>query len=249
MSIIFKNVSYSFTEQKQALPLLKNINFAAAPGEFVSIIGKSGTGKSTLLKLACGLEKPDQGEIIVHEKPVYPGAAGYMPQKDLLLPWRTVMENLLLAPEIQNQKGQKVEEGGSWLKKVGLWNYRNAYPHELSGGMRQRIAFLRTLLTGKEVLLLDEPFGALDAMTKKEMHEWISSLWKDLNKTILLVTHDLHEAVFLSDRIILLHPSGETEEVMIRLPRPRNRVLTNEMVGLINKLESRITNEQHETIF
>ncbi|MDN4075597.1 ABC transporter ATP-binding protein [Fictibacillus terranigra] len=248
MSLIFKNVFYSFTQQRQISPLLNDINFAAAAGEFVSIIGKSGTGKSTLLKLACGLDQPSKGEILVQDKPVFPGAAGYMPQKDLLLPWRTVMENLLLAPEIQQQKRQKAEEAKSWLKKVGLWDYRNAFPHELSGGMRQRIAFLRTLLTGKEVLLLDEPFGALDAMTKKEMHQWISSLWKDLNKTILLVTHDLHEAVFLSDRIIVLHPTGETEELEVKLPRPRSAVLTNEMAGLINILESRITNEQHETI-
>ncbi|MDN4524376.1 ABC transporter ATP-binding protein [Fictibacillus fluitans] len=248
MTFMMKNVSYSIKNNGERKSILRNINLEAAAGEFVSIIGKSGTGKSTLLKLACGLEKPDEGEIMIQNMPSVPGSAGYMPQKDLLLPWRTVMDNLLLSPELQKEKKEKKKEAEALLERVGLSACQEAYPHELSGGMRQRIAFLRTLLTGKDVLFLDEPFGALDAMTKKDMHQWMAALWRELNKTIVLVTHDLHEAVFLSDRIIVLHPSGETEEIMVQLPRPREAFLTPEITGLINTLESRITHESYQGI-
>ncbi|RXZ00162.1 ABC transporter ATP-binding protein [Fictibacillus sp. S7] len=249
MTFMMKNVSYSMKQGGQYRPILKNINLSAAAGEFVSIIGKSGTGKSTMLKLACGLEKPDEGEILIQNEPSVPGASGYMPQKDLLLPWRTVMDNLLLSPEVQKQRREKRKEAEALLERVGLSAFEKAYPHELSGGMRQRIAFLRTLLTGKEVLFLDEPFGALDAMTKKDMHQWMAALWRELNKTIVLVTHDLHESVFLSDRIIVLHPSGETEEIMVQLQRPRETYLSPEITELINTLESRITHESYQSIF
>ncbi|SDM44608.1 putative hydroxymethylpyrimidine transport system ATP-binding protein [Fictibacillus solisalsi] len=248
MAFMMNNVSYSIRQGGQYMPILKNINLSAAAGEFVSIIGKSGTGKSTLLKLACGLEKPDEGEITIQNEPSVPGAAGYMPQKDLLLPWRTVMDNLLLSPEVQKKKKEKRKEAEALLERVGLSAYEKAYPHELSGGMRQRIAFLRTLLTGKEVLFLDEPFGALDAMTKKDMHQWMAALWRELDKTIVLVTHDLHESVFLSDRIIVLHPSGETEEITVPLPRPRETFLTPEITELINTLESSIRHESYQSI-
>ncbi len=125
-----------------------------------------------------------------------------MPQKDLLLPWRTVVENVLLPVEIAKEnKRQKLPEIQEWLARFGLTEYENAYPDELSGGMRQRVAFLRTLMTGRNLLLLDEPFGALDSMTKRSMHSWLLGLWDELQKTVLFITHDLEEAILLSDRI------------------------------------------------
>lgn len=244
MSLFMHNLSYSVKKGASTTQILSDFNLQAREGEFLSLIGKSGTGKSTVLKLAAGLLQPDQGEVLIKGFPVHAGSAGYMPQKDLLLPWRSVLNNLLLAPEIQQLKKEKVEEAERWLERVGLYRWKNALPHELSGGMRQRVAFLRTILTGKDVLLLDEPFAALDAFTKKEMHSWISSLWKEMNKTILLVTHDLQEAVFLSDRVIMLHDSGRTEEMKINLTRPRETVMTHEMADVINTLESRITYEK-----
>ncbi|EIT85741.1 ABC transporter ATP-binding protein [Fictibacillus macauensis ZFHKF-1] len=241
MSLEIKELSYSIKKKR----ILSNVSLQAMDGEFLSIVGKSGTGKSTILKLAAGLLTPDHGSITIQETATSLGAAGFMPQKDLLMPWRTVFDNLLLAAEIQKKKQQKRQEAEMWLQRVGLFEYRDAYPHELSGGMRQRVAFLRTILTGKEVLLLDEPFGALDAMTKKEMHTWISSLWQELNKTIVLVTHDLFEAVFLSDRVMVLHENGTMDEVKIDVPRPRSKQMTPEIAELMNTLESMITHEEN----
>lgn len=243
MALVMKNVSYSVRpEKRHKKKIISNVNITLKKGEFVSLIGKSGTGKSTILKLCAGLLKPDEGEIRVYGKATEPGSVGYMPQKDLLLPWRTVLENIMLASEFQ--KGAKVtkNEARNWLKRVGLKDYENALPRELSGGMRQRAAFLRTILTEKEVLLLDEPFGALDALTKKEMHSWLLSIWEELNKTILFITHDLEEAILLSDRIILLHLDQTTEEIPVDLPRPRHSemVHTMDMVNYKKMIEKKI---------
>ena len=140
------------------------------------------------------------------------GKTGYMPQKDLLLPWRTIIDNVILPLEISKQNKQsKLSEIRKWLSRFGLADYEKAYPHELSGGMKQRVAFLRTILTGKDLLLLDEPFGALDALTKRIMHSWLLELWGELQKTVLFITHDLEEAILLSDRIYLL-PGDSRQE-------------------------------------
>jgi len=246
MALILKNVSYSFTnEDKQKKNVISHLNMEVQQGEFVSIIGQSGTGKSTILRLITGLLQQDEGEIQINQKDISLGDVGYMPQKDLLLPWRTILENIMLASEIQKDLRITKEEARMWLKRVGLIDYENALPKQLSGGMRQRVAFLRALLTGKDVLLLDEPFGALDALTKKEMQAWLLSIWQDLNKTIVFITHDLEEAIYLSDRILLLHRKKELEEITVALPRPRQpeMIHSQKIVALRQELEKKISNE------
>lgn len=172
-----------------------------------------------------------------------------MPQKDLLLPWRTVIDNVLLPLEITREKKQgKIAEIREWLSRFGLAEYENAYPHELSGGMKQRVAFLRTLMTGRDLLLLDEPFGALDSMTKHNMHSWLLELWGDLQKTVLFITHDLEEAILLSDRIYLLSGDGKSrvKEMKIDLPRPRRSeiIYQTEFISMRKELEMLIHNEE-----
>ena len=243
MTVLLKKVSYAF--ERGGHPIIENLSMEVRKGEFVSIIGKSGTGKSTIFKLLTGLLQQDAGEILINNQQVIPGMVGYMPQKDLLLPWRTILENIMIAAEIQKDVNITKEEAERWIERAGLKGYENALPKQLSGGMRQRAAFLRTLLTGKDVLLLDEPFGALDTFTKKEMQIWLLSIWKDLNKTIIFITHDLEEAAFLSDRILLLHRNKTIEEVVVDLPRPRHPedVHSEKMMTLRRNLEKKISNE------
>lgn len=243
MTIEFKQVTYAFP--KEIKPVLKNVSFCTREGEFVSIIGKSGTGKSTMFKLLTGLLTPDEGDIRIQGESAKPGIVGYMPQKDLLLPWRTIVDNVMLASELQPSIQLRKDEAYMWLERVGLKGYEQAYPRELSGGMRQRAAFLRALLTGKDVLLLDEPFGALDAFTKKEMQSWLLSIWQAFQKTVLFITHDLEEAILLSDRIIILHTDQSLEEIVVPLVRPRDKtVLYSEpFLALKRELERKIANE------
>nr|WP_040209507.1 ABC transporter ATP-binding protein [Neobacillus jeddahensis] len=220
-----KELAYSFNDGK---PIFEYMSLNVNKGEFVSIIGASGSGKSTLFKLVTGLLEPGQGEILMNgqSQPKRLGTVGYMPQKDLLLPWRTVIDNVLLPVELTKQnKPKKRTEAQEWLTRFGLAEYEQAFPHELSGGMRQRVAFLRTLMMGKDLLLLDEPFGALDSLTKRNMHGWLLGLWGELAKTVLFITHDLEEAILLSDRIYLLKGKKGIQEVKINLPRPRNSEL------------------------
>ena len=218
-------LSYSYSPGGK--PLFSNLSLEVHPGEFVSIIGASGSGKSTLFKLMAGLLQPAEGEIrLKGELATHRlGKVAYMPQKDLLLPWRTVEGNCLLPLELE--RGNKPLDPvpiRELLSRFGLEGYEQAYPDQLSGGMRQRAAFLRTLATGQELLLLDEPFGALDAMTKRGMHKWLLELWGDLRKTVLFITHDLEEAILLSDRIYLLPGNNEqdVQEIPVGLPRPRH---------------------------
>jgi putative hydroxymethylpyrimidine transport system ATP-binding protein len=248
--LLVESLSYAFPSESGDKSIFQNISIDVKPGEFVSIIGASGSGKSTLFKLITGLLEPDRGQIWINgqasEKRL--GKVGYMPQKDLLLPWRTVTENVLLPLELTKEnKKQRMMEIKEWLSRFGLEGYEKAYPHELSGGMRQRAAFLRTIMTGKDLLLLDEPFGALDSLTKRKMHSWLLELWGDLQKTVLFITHDLEEAILLSDRIYLL-PGAErqlVQEVKINLPRPRNAELIyqSEFIGMRKELERLIHDE------
>nr|WP_235749553.1 ABC transporter ATP-binding protein [Neobacillus bataviensis] len=221
---------------------------AVKAGEFVSVIGESGSGKSTLFKLITGLLEPHTGEIRIHG--AHPGNrlgnVGYMPQKDLLLPWRTVIENVILPLEVTKENRQrKIPEIHEWLARFGLADVEHAYPDELSGGMRQRVAFLRTIMTGKDLLLLDEPFGALDSLTKRNMHSWLLGLWGNLQKTVLFITHDLEEAILLSDRIILLGKSGTIKEIKVNLPRPRDAeiIYQSEFIVMRKELERLIQDE------
>lgn len=246
-----KDLSYAFPGDIDDKAIFQHVSIDVKQGEFVSVIGASGSGKSTLFRLVAGLLTPDEGEIWIDGKlPANRlGKTGYMPQKDLLLPWRTILDNVVLPLEISRKnKKEKLADIRKWLSQFGLAAYEKAYPNELSGGMKQRVAFLRTILTGKDLLLLDEPFGALDALTKHNMHSWLLELWGVLQKTVLFITHDLEEALLLSDRIYLL--SGErgksVKEIKVNLPRPRRPELIyqSEFVGLRQELERLIHNER-----
>ncbi|MRN52388.1 ATP-binding cassette domain-containing protein [Paenibacillus sp. LC-T2] len=204
-------------------------------GEFISVVGASGCGKSTLFKIIAGLLEPTCGEIDFHSEVSYAtrlGQIAYMPQQDLLLPWRTVMDNCLLPWGVKRNQSKKesITQIRGMLQRLGLAELENAYPQELSGGMKQRVAFLRTLVAGGDLMLLDEPFGALDAMTKREMHKWLLELWSEVDKTVLFITHDLEEALLLSDRIYLMSGgrAGGIQEFIVDLPRPRHYKLNYE---------------------
>lgn len=220
----FKDVSFGYEATQK---LISKLSMSIKQGEFVSIIGASGSGKSTLFRLIVGLEEPDSGNILLAKKKVHNrlGKVGYMPQQDLLMPWRTVRENAALPLELKSKHLIKNHNIDKLLIEFGLGGYEKKYPHELSGGMRQRVSFLRATLTGSNLLLLDEPFSALDAMTKLFMQEWLLEQWSKRDSTILFITHDISEALFLSDRIFVLTetPVQKLEEVIVPIQRPRTQ--------------------------
>jgi ABC-type nitrate/sulfonate/bicarbonate transport system ATPase subunit len=210
---------------------LAQVSLVVPTGRFVSLIGPSGCGKSTIFNIVAGLQEPTTGRVMIDGADATGtiGRVGYMLQKDLLLPWRTVLDNVILGMEIQ---GKPLREARGralpLLRKYGLSGFEYLYPNSLSGGMRQRAALLRTLLFDTDVILLDEPFGALDAQTKTHMQEWLMALWSDFQKTVVFVTHDIEEAIFLSDEIHVMgtRPGRILERIAIPLPRPRERSIT-----------------------
>ena len=196
-----KNLSYSFGNN----PILKDINIHVNENEIVAIVGSSGVGKSTLFNLIAGVLKKQSGEIIINGSDDYIGKVAYMLQKDLLFEHKTIINNVILPLIIAKvNKKKALEEGNKILKQFNLDKYANKYPQQLSGGMRQRVALIRTYMFKRKIFLLDEAFSALDAITKKELHKWYLDLKKEFNLTTLLITHDIEEAVFLSDRIYIL---------------------------------------------
>ena len=213
---------------RDGLKVIEDISLTVREGEFVGIIGPSGCGKSTLFNLLTGLELPSSGKILINGYPpdLKKGQAAYMPQNDLLLPWRSVLDNVVIGLEVAGiSRKERYEAAFKHLKLFGLESFERKYPSELSGGMRQRAAFLRTVLTGKDILLLDEPFAALDALTKLKMQEWLQDVWYKFKQTVLFITHDIDEAIFLSDRIFVLsaRPARLVQAVGISLLRPRTR--------------------------
>ena len=196
-----KNLSYSFGNN----PILKDINIHVNENEMVTIVGSSGVGKSTLFNLIAGVLKKQVGEITINGSNDYIGKVAYMLQKDLLFEHKTIIDNVILPLIIAKvNKKEALEEGNKILKQFNLDKYANKYPQQLSGGMRQRVALIRTYMFKRNIFLLDEAFSALDAITKKELHKWYLDLKKEFNLTTLLITHDIEEAVFLSDRIYIL---------------------------------------------
>ena len=196
-----KNLSYSFGNN----PILKDINIHVNENEMVAIVGSSGVGKSTLFNLIAGVLKKQTGEITINSSDDYIGKVAYMLQKDLLFEHKTIIDNVILPLIIAKvNKKEALEEGNKILKQFNLDKYANKYPQQLSGGMRQRVALIRTYMFKRNIFLLDEAFSALDAITKKELHKWYLDLKKEFNLTTLLITHDIEEAVFLSDRIYIL---------------------------------------------
>lgn len=222
---------------------LRDVDLTIGDGEFVSIVGPSGCGKSTLFNILAGLIRPSSGQVLLDGRAPDDllGEVGYMQQRDLLMPWRTVLDNTTVGLEL-NGVGKKEarEQARAQFDRFGLGGFEDHWPAKLSGGMRQRAALLRTFLAGREVMLLDEPFGALDALTRAQMQEWLLKIWQDDSKTVLFVTHDVDEAVFLSDRVYVMsgRPGGIVRTLDIDLERPRDHAVadTREFVAYKQQL-------------
>jgi putative hydroxymethylpyrimidine transport system ATP-binding protein len=210
---------------KGGVHILDGVNLEVAPGTFLALIGPSGAGKSTLLGLLAGLDLPDEGYVEKDGEPLTrPGLVSYMPQSDLLLPWRSVVANVALGLEATGVSRREAREKAAWaLERFGLEEFARASPAALSGGMRSRVALLRTALLGRDVLLLDEPFGALDALTRRWLQEWLLGVRDELAATIVLVTHDVDEALLLADRVVVLkgRPARIALDLAVELKRPR----------------------------
>jgi NitT/TauT family transport system ATP-binding protein len=219
--VLVEEVTRAFRGRGRVAPVvaLEGMSLLAAPREVVAVVGPSGCGKSTLLELVCGLQHPDGGT-------VQADPAVLMPQRDLLLPWLGALDNAALALRARGRgRGEARALARDGFVRAGLEGFERALPHELSGGMRQRVAFARTLLAGKPVLALDEPFGALDALTRERMQDWLAGALLEEPRTVLLVTHDVEEAVVLADRVVVMspHPGHATASFEVPLPRPRRR--------------------------
>ena len=238
----FEHVSYRYPSED--FDIIDDLSFSVEPGSFHCIVGVSGCGKSTIFRLTNGLLQPKAGEITVGGTPIgqLKQYCGYMPQRDLLFPWRTVGQNLALPLELRGSlsRAQVREQVEAALSDVGLAGCGDKRPEELSGGMRQRAAFARTLLTGSDLLLLDEPFSALDFLTRIAMQEWLLAQWQRHKKTILFITHDVEEAVFLSDRVLVVESTPihtlTPVEVPAAYPRSRECLARPELAELKEQL-------------
>ncbi len=213
-----------------SVEVLQEVSLTVGEGEFVSLVGPSGSGKSTLFQLIGGLSNLDAGEIRVDGKSAAGkrGLIAYMPQQAALLPWRTVAANVELALEIAGVgRAEARALSREWLVRVGLGGYADAYPHVLSGGMQQRVSFIRALLSPQKLMCLDEPFGALDALTRMQMQEWLLKLWEANRRAVLLVTHSIEEALLLSDRVLVLSdkPARVLRNIEVPFARPREEKL------------------------
>jgi NitT/TauT family transport system ATP-binding protein len=244
-----QGVSKSFVSTRgERIQALDDIGFDVAPGEFVCLIGPSGCGKSTLLNLVAGLERPDGGEIRINDRPVMePGPdRAVLFQEPSLFPWMTVLGNIEFALQLVGvPKGERAEQAMTWLRKVHLTRFANAQPHELSGGMRQRAALARALAARPEVLLGDEPFGALDAQSREILQQELQQVWSEAGNTFVFVTHNVREAVFLADRVIVMsaRPGMLLAEYRITAPRPRtfeDVLLTNVVVDVHDNLAKEV---------
>ena len=235
-----ENLSNSFEEME----VLRNINLSIKKGEFISIVGPSGCGKTTLFRLITGLIKDYTGSILVNgtEAKDYDKAIAYMPQKDMLLPFRTLYGNAQIPLEIRGVPKDSYDEHiRPLLKDFLLEGHENHYPSELSGGLKQRAALLRTFLIDSELMLLDEPFGALDAITRHKLQKWLLDVWEKYNHTVLFITHDIDEALFLSDKVYIMStkPGEFVKELTVDMPRPRK---------VSDSLSEKFTNYKKEII-
>lgn len=222
-SVRIGHVSHTFARRGMApLRALEDVSLSVAPGQFVSLVGPSGCGKSTLLRMLAGLVTPTAGTIAISGTDHLLGSAGYMPQRDLLMPWRSVLDNATVALEYARVPRREARaRARALLPAFGLEGFADARPADLSGGMRQRASLLRTVLAGRRLLLLDEPFGALDAITRADLHEWLNGLLAELQATVILVTHDLEEAAYLSDVVHVMTP--RPGQIAAALPVPAGR--------------------------
>jgi ABC-type nitrate/sulfonate/bicarbonate transport system ATPase subunit len=226
--LLVEGVTKVFRGGKRRIEVLRPIDMTIAPGEFVTLIGPSGCGKSTFFNIIAGVDEPTAGRIVLDgdADAVRAGKTGYMPQQPLLLPWRTVEENVMLGLDVRHvPRKQAQQEAHELLKRFGLVEFAQHYPATLSGGMKQRVALLRTVLFNRTFLLLDEPFGALDALTRLSLQMWLLDLWQSFHSSVLFITHDVREAILLSDRIYVLsaRPASVLRVVEVALPRPRRQ--------------------------
>jgi ABC-type nitrate/sulfonate/bicarbonate transport system ATPase subunit len=227
--LVLENVSKTFESARgERVVALAPVSLSIPGGRFLTILGPSGCGKSTIFNIIAGLEMPSSGSVTLDGTPILgmSGVVSYMLQKDLLLPWRSVIDNVILGMEIDRVPHAEAKRRAlPLLERYGLGGFENRYPSELSGGMRQRAALLRTMLCDRDVILLDEPFAALDAQTRADMQEWLLDVWDDFKKTVIFVTHDVDEGIYLSDEIVVMsaRPGRIIEHVPIELTRPRKR--------------------------
>ncbi|OAK61682.1 ABC transporter ATP-binding protein [Variovorax paradoxus] len=251
------NVWKRFGEAQARTVAVSGVNLRIAKSEFVTLVGPSGCGKSTLFNMIAGLLPPDDdGSLLFGGAPQRDGQllgkVSFMPQRDLLFPWRTVLDNAILALEVEGTPRKEARERArAMLPEFGLAGFANHYPHQLSGGMRQRVALMRTFLFERDLMLLDEPFGALDALTRTRMQHWLLELWARHRRTVLFITHDIDEAILLGDKVLVMtaRPGTVKSETVIDLPRPRDPsvVLTPEFIGLKQRLLAEIEEESQKT--
>jgi NitT/TauT family transport system ATP-binding protein len=242
-----ENLNKQFDSKDGQVTALKNINFKTHRREFVCVIGPSGCGKSTLIRILAGLETESSGRVLLDGKEVHgPGPdRGMVFQGYTLFPWLTVKKNVMFGLEMSNRgKVAAEQEAAQWIDLVGLGKFINSYPHQLSGGMKQRVAIARALANQPRILLMDEPFGALDAQTRGKMQNYLMDIWKNIDITVLFITHDLDEAIYLADRILVLkaHPGEVQELIEVPIPQPRSldQLLSPEFLATKRRLEELI---------
>lgn len=242
-----RDLTKTFESNEGTITALENVSFKAHRREFVCVIGPSGCGKSTFIRILAGLESPTSGQVLLDSKAISePGPdRGMVFQGYTLFPWLTVKRNVMFGMSMSGHGGTEMEsEAMQWIELVGLEKFANAYPNQLSGGMKQRVAIARALANQPRILLMDEPFGALDAQTRAQMQSHLLQIWKNVDITILFITHDLEEAIYLADRILVLkaHP-GEVQEIIeVPVPRPRTpeQFITPEFLATKKRLEELI---------
>ena len=230
-ALALENITCTFISpdnRRQRYTAVRDASLAVAPGEFVSVVGPTGCGKTTLLNVAAGLLAPSSGSVRVHGEPLegINARAGYLFQSEALMPWRSALGNVVAGLEFRGVAPQEAaDRANDWLKRVGLAGFGDRYPHQLSGGMRKRVSLAQTLILDPKILLMDEPFAALDVQTRQLMENELLELWSADRKSVVFITHDLEEAISLSDRVVVLSAGPETHpigEYLIDLPRPRD---------------------------
>lgn len=243
-----RGLGKSFASPEGRVTALEGLDFDVHRREFLCVIGQSGCGKSTLIRILSGLEQPTSGELLLDGKSVHgPGPdRGMVFQSYTLFPWLSVKENVMFGPKMAGRTGPSVEsDARQWIEMVGLSDFENAYPFQLSGGMKQRVAIARALANQPRILLMDEPFGALDAQTRAQMQDYLLQIWKNIDVTILFITHDLDEAVYLADRILVLKAKPGRIDEIIEVPVPRPRSLDQSILPAYLATKKRISEMIH----
>lgn len=246
-----RGIYKTFRDRKQEVQVLDGLSLTVQPGQFVSIIGPSGSGKSTLFHIIGGLTAPDAGSIWMDGADVtgQKGLIAYMPQQPALFPWRTVLDNVLLPRELAGMpREQAAQEARRWIERAGLSEFEQAYPYTLSGGMQQRTAFLRAMMSPHEVMCLDEPFSALDALTRSDMQHWLLDIWEENRRSVLMITHHIEEALLLSDTVYVMssRPAQVLQKIDVPFPRPRREDILSDPAFL--EMKSRVSAMMREEL-